>query len=56
MRDGMPAEYKEEDAAACMRKPEFRIRVEVGNGPGKTVFWTSDLSHNYVEINADYRT
>lgn len=56
MRGGMPAEYKEEDAAACMRKPEFRIRVQVGDGPGNAVFWTSDLSHRYVEINADYRT
>ena len=56
MRNGMPAEYEEADAAACMLKREFRIRVEVGNGPGDAVFWTSDLSHGYVEINADYRT
>ncbi|MCX5759008.1 MAG: bifunctional glutamate N-acetyltransferase/amino-acid acetyltransferase ArgJ, partial [Candidatus Hydrogenedentes bacterium] len=56
MRDGMPAAYEEADAAACMLKREFRIRVEVGNGPGDAVFWTSDLSHGYVEINADYRT
>lgn len=56
MSDGMPAEYEEAEAAACMRKPEFCIRVNVGNGPGTSVFWTSDLSHQYVEINADYRT
>lgn len=56
MRGGMPAEYEEADAAACMRKPEFQIRVEVGDGPGDAVFWTSDLSHGYVELNADYRT
>lgn len=56
MRDGMAAEYREEDAAACMLKPEFRIRVSVGDGPGRAVFWTSDLSYKYVEINADYRT
>ena len=56
MRDGMPTDYREEDAAARMRKPEFRIRIEIGPGPGSAVFWTSDLSHKYVEINADYRT
>lgn len=56
MCHGMPAVYEEADAAACMQKPEFRLRLEVGAGPGRTVFWTSDLSHKYVEINADYRT
>jgi len=56
MKNGMPTDYKEAEAAACMRKPEFRIRLDVGDGPGSAVFWTSDLSHKYVEINADYRT
>jgi glutamate N-acetyltransferase/amino-acid N-acetyltransferase len=56
MAGGMPAAYEEKDAAACMQKREFCIRVEVGDGPGSCVFWTSDLSHKYVEINADYRT
>jgi glutamate N-acetyltransferase / amino-acid N-acetyltransferase len=56
MRNGMPTDYRESDAAACMLKPEFRIRLDVGEGPGSAVFWTSDLSHKYVEINADYRT
>jgi len=56
MRNGMPTDYREEDAAARMRKPEFLIRIETGDGPGSAVFWTSDLSHKYVEINADYRT
>jgi glutamate N-acetyltransferase/amino-acid N-acetyltransferase len=53
---GISAVYKERDAAACMQKPEFCIRVEVGEGTGAAVFWTSDLSPRYVEINADYRT
>jgi len=56
MSDGMPARYEEAEAAACMRKPDFCIRVSVGDGSGTTVFWTSDLSQKYVEINADYRT
>jgi glutamate N-acetyltransferase/amino-acid N-acetyltransferase len=56
MHNGMPADFHEDEAAACMRKPEFVIRLETGEGPGKATFWTSDLSHKYVEINADYRT
>jgi len=53
---GMPAACAEADAAAAMKRPEFRIRLEVGNGPGSAVFWASDLSYDYVKINADYRT
>jgi glutamate N-acetyltransferase / amino-acid N-acetyltransferase len=56
MHNGMPADFEEAEAAACMRKPEFVIRLETGEGPGSATFWTSDLSHKYVEINADYRT
>jgi glutamate N-acetyltransferase/amino-acid N-acetyltransferase len=53
---GTPAKYREEDAAAVMKQREFRIRIHVGNGPGHAVFWTSDLSEQYVRINADYRS
>ncbi len=53
---GTPASYREEDAAAVMKQREFRIRLRLGNGPGKAVFWTSDLSDGYVRINADYRS
>ena len=56
MADGLAADYREEDAAAVMKQQEFRIRIAVGSGPGEAVFWTSDLSHDYVSINADYRT
>ena len=55
-QDGLVADYTEEDAAAIMLKDEFRIELSVGTGPGKAVFWTSDLSHGYVSINADYRS
>jgi len=54
--DGMAAEYLEEDAAAVMAKPSFSLRVAIGKGKGSTVYWTSDLSHDYVSINADYRS
>ena len=56
VEEGMPLSYREEDAAAVMKHREFKIRLEVGNGPGSAVFWASDLSYDYVKINADYRT
>jgi glutamate N-acetyltransferase / amino-acid N-acetyltransferase len=54
--EGQAASYEEEDAAAIMCEPEFSIRVAVGDGSGSGEFWTSDLSHDYVSINADYRS
>jgi N-acetylglutamate synthase/N-acetylornithine aminotransferase len=30
--------------------------IKVGEGPGFARFWTSDLTHDYISINADYRT
>ena len=53
---GLAADYAEVDAAAIMKQPEFRLRVSVGEGPGHATFWTSDLSHEYVSINANYRS
>jgi len=54
--NGLPATYEEAAAAACMRERDIAIRIRVGDGPGRCRFWTSDLSHDYVRINADYRT
>ncbi len=56
MVDGMRADYEESDAAAIMKKDSFRIQVSLGAGTGQAVFWTSDLSAEYVRINADYRS
>jgi glutamate N-acetyltransferase/amino-acid N-acetyltransferase len=55
-QNGQVAQYKEEDAAAIMLQPEFTTHISVGKGSGQAVFWTSDLSHDYVSINADYRS
>lgn len=54
--NGLPATYEEAAAAACMRERDIVIRIRVGDGPGRCRFWTSDLSHDYVRINADYRS
>ncbi len=52
----LAADYEESDAVAIMKQPEYQLRVSVGAGPGEATFWTSDLSHDYISINADYRT
>jgi glutamate N-acetyltransferase/amino-acid N-acetyltransferase len=56
MYEGLPAGYSEEEAAAIMKQQEISLSVRVGDGPGRARFWTCDLSHEYVSINADYRT
>jgi glutamate N-acetyltransferase/amino-acid N-acetyltransferase len=56
MADGRRADYREEDATARVKQSEFTVRINVGEGPGQAVFWTSDLSFDYVRINAEYRS
>lgn len=56
LSDGQPTGYAEEDAAAVMKQPEFVLRLRLSEGTGAARYWTSDLSHAYVSINADYRT
>jgi glutamate N-acetyltransferase/amino-acid N-acetyltransferase len=49
-------DYVEADAAALMKKPEIDITVDLGMGTGTATVWTCDLTHGYIEINADYRS
>lgn len=54
---GQPrADYVEADAAAVMAKPEFVIHIGLGRGAADARIWTSDLSYEYVRINAEYRS
>ncbi len=46
----------EAKAAAAMKRKEYEISVTVGSGRGLGHYWTCDLGHEYVRINADYRT
>lgn len=48
--------YQEEDGARIMAKPEITVRVELQRGDAKATVYTCDLSHEYVSINADYRS
>ena len=49
-------DYREEDAAALMKLPEIVVRVDLGLGQSAKTVWTCDLTHGYIEINADYRS
>lgn len=46
----------EAKAARVMKRPEYAIAIRVGRGRGLGHYWTCDLGHEYVRINADYRT
>lgn len=53
---GRASTYTEEAGQAVFDKAEFCIRVDLGRGDVSEKLWTSDLSHEYVKINAEYRT
>jgi glutamate N-acetyltransferase/amino-acid N-acetyltransferase len=55
-RGGRLAEYREEDGQRVMRGSEITVRVGLGRGTASDTVWTCDLSHDYVTINADYRS
>lgn len=56
-RDGGRASgYREEDGKRVMGKSEITVRVVLKRGTAATTVWTCDLSHEYVTINAEYRT
>ncbi len=55
-RGGRHPAYREEDAQRVMRQSEITVRVLLGRGAASDTVWTCDLSHEYVTINADYRS
>ena len=57
-RRGLPTFDAETEraAAAVMRAPHYTITVSLGNGKARGHVLTSDLGHEYVRINADYRS
>nr|MBP6320555.1 bifunctional glutamate N-acetyltransferase/amino-acid acetyltransferase ArgJ [Rubrivivax sp.] len=48
--------YREEDGQRVMKQAEITVRVHLHRGAAETTVWTCDLSHDYVSINADYRS
>lgn len=55
-RGGRHPDYREEDGQAVMKKQDITIKVSLGRGMAQTTVWTCDFSHDYVSINADYRS
>ena len=56
LNGGRAPEFDEASAHAYIKQHEFSIRIQLHQGDGKCVFWTTDLTHEYVHINADYST
>jgi glutamate N-acetyltransferase/amino-acid N-acetyltransferase len=53
---GRKASYREEDGQRVMKQSEITVRVHLHRGDHQATVWTCDLSHDYVTINADYRS
>ena len=49
-------DYHEEDGAAYMKRADLLIAVDLGLGEAARTVWTCDLTHRYIDINADYRS
>ncbi len=53
---GRNPDYREEDGQRVMKQSEITVRVKLARGDATATIWTCDLSHDYVTINADYRS
>ena len=53
---GRAPSYREEDGQRVMQQDEITVRVALGRGSARATVWTCDFSHDYVSINADYRS
>lgn len=56
IQGGRHPDYQEEDGQRVMKQSEITVRVVLGRGTASDTVWTCDLSHDYVSINADYRS
>ena len=56
VQGGRNPAYREEDGQRVMKQSEITVRVGLGRGTASDTVWTCDFSHEYVSINADYRS
>lgn len=56
VQGGRNPSYREEDGQRVMKQSEITVRVVLGRGAAEDTVWTCDFSHDYVTINADYRS
>ncbi|MDX8402499.1 MAG: bifunctional ornithine acetyltransferase/N-acetylglutamate synthase, partial [Mariprofundaceae bacterium] len=50
------ADYRDADGMAVFARDEFTLVIDLGVGDGAATVWTGDLTHDYITINAEYRT
>ena len=53
---GRNPNYQEADGQRVMKEAEITVKIDLGRGSARQTMWTCDLSHEYVSINADYRS
>ncbi len=56
LQPGYVSDFSEEKAEKVLGERELTVTISMGDGPGRASVWTCDLSREYIEINADYRT
>ena len=56
LHGGRNPAYREEDGQRVMKQSEILVRIGLGRGQAADTVWTCDFSHDYVTINADYRS
>ncbi len=56
LEQGAPTAYAETEASAIFAETDIVVRLSVGRGKGEAIVWTCDMTHDYIAINADYRT
>ncbi|MBK5258592.1 MAG: bifunctional glutamate N-acetyltransferase/amino-acid acetyltransferase ArgJ [Thermoanaerobaculia bacterium] len=54
--NGAPASYREKDAARVFARERVPLRLSLGSGNGRAVVLSSDMGHDYISINTDYRS
>ncbi|HON16964.1 MAG TPA: bifunctional ornithine acetyltransferase/N-acetylglutamate synthase, partial [Spirochaetota bacterium] len=53
---GTPTEQDLKELESVLKRRNYTITIDVGLGNGESIMWTSDLSFDYVKINAEYST
>lgn len=56
LRHGLPVGFDEDEALKRFEETQIDIACDLGEGDGEAVIWTCDLTHDYISINADYRS
>ena len=56
MKDGVAADYSEEEATKILSEPEVTAIADIKMGNQEATAWGCDLTYDYIKINADYRS